>query len=199
MWFIYTKMIDLSKELSLFISNDNQNEWTLSGLISFLSDEYTFLSVSFGRDKFGLSSIMKKIDVDATNYQEKIKENIFRVEILVVHIPYQLKGYGDFLSFLRNLNLIVFIITPHSKSLDILDNCNSYITNFYEIKDNPDYLTANLRRFSNPVANIDMGSLSDKYLIRNINTDEEFTISQYKKSYIRDKKIDIFLDNNDQD
>jgi hypothetical protein len=192
-------MIDLSKGLSLFISNDNQNEWTLSSLINFLSDEYTFLNVSFGRDKFGLSSIMKKIDVNATNYQEKIKENLFRVEILVVYIPYQLKGYGDFLSFLRNLNITVFIITPHSKSVDILDNCNSYITNFYEVKSNPDYLTSNLKIFSNPIASVDLGSISDKYLIRNINTDEEFTINQYKKSFIRDKKIDIFLDDNDLD
>jgi len=191
-------MIDLSKGLSLFISNDNQNEWTLSSLINFLSDEYTFLSVSFGREKFGLSSIMKKIDVNSTNYQEKIKENLFRVEILVVYIPYGLKGYGDFLSFLRNLNLVVFIITPNSKSVDVLDNCNSYITNFYEVKSNPDYLTSNLKRFSNPIASVDFGSISDKYLIKNINTDEEFTVSQYKKSYIRDKKIDIFLDDNDQ-
>jgi hypothetical protein len=191
-------MIDLSKGLSLFISNDNQNEWTLSSLINFLSDEYTFLSVSFGREKFGLSSIMKKIDVNSTNYQEKIKENLFRVEILVVYIPYGLKGYGDFLSFLRNLNLVVFIITPNSKSVDVLDNCNSYITNFYEVKSNPDYLTSNLKRFSNPIASVEWGSMSDKYLIKNINTDEEFTVSQYKKSYIRDKKIDIFLDDNDQ-
>jgi hypothetical protein len=191
-------MIDLSKGLSLFISNDNQNEWTLSSLINFLSDEYTFLSVSFGREKFGLSSIMKKIDVNSTNYQEKIKENLFRVEILVVYIPYGLKGYGDFLSFLRNLNLVVFIITPYSKSVDVLDNCNSYITNFYEVKSNPDYLTSNLKRFSNPIASVDFGSMSDKYLIKNINTDEEFTVSQYRKSYIRDKKIDIFLDDNDQ-
>ena len=192
-------MIDLSKGLSLFISNDNQNSNTLNDLIRFLSDEYTLLSVSFGRDKFGLSSIMKNIDVNATNYQDKIKDNLFRVELLVVYIPYQLKGYGDFLSFLRNLNIIVFIITPNSNSVDILDNCDSYITNFYEVKDNPDYLTSNLRRFSNPVAEIYMESLSDKYLIRNISTDEEFTTNQYKKSYIRDKKIDIFLDDNDLD
>ena len=176
-------MIDLSKGLSLFISNDNQNEWTLSSLINFLSDEYTFLSVSFGRDKFVLSSIMKKIDVNSTNYQEKIKENLFRVEILVVYIPYGLKGYGDFLSFLRNLNLVVFIITPNSKSVDVLDNCNSYITNFYEVKSNSDYLKSNLKRFSNPIASVDFGSISDKYLIKNINTDEEFTVSQYRKSF----------------
>jgi hypothetical protein len=191
-------MIDLSKGLSLFISNDNQNEWTLSSLINFLSDEYTLLSVSFGRDKFGISSIMKKIDVNSTNYQDKIKENLFRVEILVVYIPYGLKGYGDFLSFLRNLNLVVFIITPNSKSVDVLDNCNSYITNFYEVKSNPDYLKSNFKRFSNPITSVEWGSMSDKYLIKNINTDEEFTVSQYRKSYIRDKKIDIFLDDNDQ-
>ena len=194
MEFIYKNMINLSKGISLFISNDNQTLHTLSELINFLSDEYTFLNVSFGVDKFGISSIMAKINVKENDYKEKIKSNLFRVEILIINLPYQLQNYTHFFNFLQSLNITTFIITPHSKSTDILDNCNSYIRNFYEIKDNPDYI----KRFSNPtsIASIDLGLLSDRYLIKNINTDEEFTISQYKKSYIRDKKIDIFLDGN---
>ena len=187
-------MIDLSKGLSLFISNDNQIELCLSNLINFLSEEYTVLTFSFGKDKFGLSPT-------EDNFQEQVKKNLFRVEMLVVRLNCKLKNYTDFFNFLTSLNIRVFIVTPRSKSDILLDNAGSYIRNFYEVKDNPDYLTSNLKRFSNPspIASIDLGSLDDKYLIKNINTDEEFTVSQYKKSYIRDKKIDIFLDDNDQD
>jgi len=186
-------MIDLSKGLSLFISNDNQIELCLSSLTNFLSEEYTVLTFSFGKDKFGLSPT-------EDNFKEQVKKNLFRVEMLVVHLNYKLKNYTDFFNFLTSLNLIVFIVTPRSKSDILLDNSGSYIRNFYEVKDNPDYLTSSLKRFSNlTITNIDLDSLPDKYLIKNINTDEEFTVSQYKKSYIRDKKIDIFLDDNDQD
>jgi hypothetical protein len=181
-------MIDLSSGISLFISNDNQNLWTLSELIRFLSDEYTFLNVSFGLDKFGISSTMAKISVTENDYKEKIKSNLFRVEILVINLPYRLQNYTQFFNFLQSLNISIFIITPHSKSLDIIDSCNSHIRNFYEIKDNPDYTN------SNSIASVELGSLSNRYLIKNINTDEKFTTEQYKKVYIRDKKIDIFLD-----
>jgi len=183
-------MIDLSKGLSLFISNDN-SELCLSSLTNFLSEEYTVLNFSFGKDKFGLSPT-------EDNFQEQVKKNLFRVEMLVVHLNYKLKNYTDFFNFLTSLNLIVFIVTTRSKSDILLDNAGSYIRNFYEVKSNPDYLTSNLKRFSNlTIANIDLDSLPDKYLIKNINTDEEFTVSQYRKSYIRDKKIDIFLNDND--
>ena len=185
-------MIDLSKGLSLFISNDKQVELCLANLINFLSEEYIVLKFSFGKDKFGISPT-------EDNFKEQVKKNLFRVEMLVVHLTHKLENHKDFFDFLTSLNLIVFIVTPHSKSSFILDNSGSYIRNFYEVKENPDYLTTNLRRFSNPIAGIDIGSLDDKYLIKNINTDEEFTVSQYKKSYIRDKKIDIFLDDNDLD
>lgn len=188
-------MIDLSKGLSLFISNDNQSSNTLNSLISFLSDEYTILCTSFGQDKFGQSAIAKSIHINLNNYQEKINENLFRVDILVVHLSYHLPNYQEFFIYLQNLNKITFIITPKIKLEKILDNCGSYIRNFYEVKDNPEYWNSGLKRFSKPQELLEM---PDKYLIKNINTDEEFTISQYKKSYIRDKKIDIFLNNNDE-
>jgi hypothetical protein len=182
-------MINLSKGLTLFVSNDN-SELCLSSLTNFLSEEYTVLTFSFGKDKLGLSPT-------EDDFQEQVKKNLFRVEMLVVLLNYKLNNYTDFFNFLTSLNLIVFIVTPRSKSDILLDNAGSYIKNFYEVKTNPDYLTSNLKRFSNPIASLDFGSISDKYLIRNINTDEEFTVNQYKKSYIRDKKIDIFLNDND--
>lgn len=188
-------MIDLSKGISLFISNDNQSSNTLNNLISFLSEEYTILCTSFGKDKFDQSAITKSIHINLHNYQEKIYENLFRVEILVVHLSYHLPNYPEFFSFLQSLNKITFIITPKIKLEKILDNSNSHIRNFYEVKDNPEYWNSGLKRFSNPQQIID---IPDKYLINNINTEEEFTISQYKKSYIRDKKIDILLNNNDE-
>jgi hypothetical protein len=189
-------MIDLSKGLSLFISGA-PNDWTASGLISFLSNDYTFLSVSFGKDKFGIASDMAQLSVDITNYQDKIKENLFRVEALVVYIPYDISKYSELLKFLSELNLITFIVVPKlSQSLQEDSEKVNIIRNFYFIKSNP-----NSNRFTTPqqLAGINVGELSDRYKIVNIGTEEEFTLNQYKKMYIRDKKIDHYLKNDDGD
>ena len=83
------------------------------------------------------------------------------------------------------------VISSIDNSIKILLNGESYIRNFYEIKKTKD---VNNR-------NIGLGTISnfeelmiDRNIFVNISNDEEFTISQYKISYIRDKKIDILLD-----
>jgi hypothetical protein len=209
-------MIDLSKGLSLFISND-QSGWSFNGLLNFLSDEYNILFVSFGKttSPSGYQSF-SLITVDDDNYKERIKQNLFRVNFIVINISKHIKDSRELLKFLSELNIITFIITSTYLSIHILDNNTTsnysesksivdsafsnrgpYVRNFYEITENKNYTQNN--RFSSPNANIDLGSISDRHLFRNIINEEEFTLNQYKKSYIRDKKIDIFLDDNDLD
>lgn len=185
-------MIDLNKGLSLFMTNDSQLNYTFDSLISFLSNDYNILSVGFGDDKFGIPSLCTNIKVNESNYSELITENLFRVDMVVVYIPYNLNnGYSKLLDYLSKLNLVVFIISSIDNSIKILLNGESYIRNFYEIKKTKD---VNNR-------NIGLGTISnfeelmiDRNIFVNISNDEEFTISQYKISYIRDKKIDILLD-----
>ena len=39
----------------------------------------------------------------------------------------------------------------------------------------------------------------DRFMYTDVSTGDSFTLESYKISYIRDKKIDIFLDNNSLD
>lgn len=192
-------MIDLSKNISLFISESDFTSNVLSGLISFLSEEYNLLCVSFrnpvktttlGSNRFGKSSMFKNITVNPDDYQEQISENLFRVDVIIISLSYNLSNYKEFFHYLNQLNLTVFILVHDKKSVELLKNCDTYFRNFYYVSESKEYWK-NLNIHNRP-------SLLDRYTFKNISTNEEFTISQYKASYIRDKKIDIFLDNDDE-
>lgn len=191
---IYNIMIDLKKGLSLFMTYDSQLNYTFYSLLSFLSNDYTILSIGFGDDKFGIPSLCTNIKVNESNYLELVNKNLFRVEIIAVHIPHNLKDYPKLLEFLTKLNLIVFIISTLDNSIKILLDGESYIRNFYEIKKEKEVNNGSIGLGTLP--NFE-DLLIDRNIFVNITNDDEFTISQYKTSYIRDKKIDIFLDNLD--
>lgn len=189
-------MIDLTKGLSLF-TIENTTDYTVSGLINFLSDEYNFLNISFSVDKFGMSPLMSKIKVTEGDYKKKIKENLFRVEALIIYYPYRIKTQDTLFKYLQDLDIMVFIVTTKKGAYDIIDE-SGYIRNFYQLIDNPNYTPATFQSFSNMNTLLSDGiKFDDKYLFHNINSDEKFTLDQYKVAYIRDKKIDIFLDNDD--
>ena len=185
-------MIDLTKGLSLF-TIENTTDYTVSGLINFLSDEYNFLNISFSVDKFGMSPLMSKIKVTEGDYKKKIKENLFRVEALIIYYPYRLKNQNEFFKYLQDLNLMTFLVTTKKGAIDIIDR-SGYIRNFYQLIDNPNYTPST---FNMNILSSEGFKFDDRYLFHNINSDEKFTLDQYKVAYIRDKKIDIFLDNDD--
>ena len=186
-------MFNLIKGITLFLTKGDGQVGEIGELVKFFNEEYNFISLNFGVDKFGISPLVKSINATETNFIDKIKENSFRLDGIVINIPYKIKFYNKIWKQLKEFeNLYIFIICPSIYRLDVIPYDMVVFRQIYELKDNPVWFEKlNLK---GPPFYDQKNPSSDRYIFVNSLTEDEFTLESNKSAYIRDKKIDIFLD-----
>ena len=185
-------MFNLIKGITLFLNKGDRQTQEIGNLIKFFNQEYNFICLSMGGiDKFGISPLIKSININENNLIEKIKENYFRLDGVAIYIPHKLKNYKKIWDQLKEFeNLYIFIICPEIYRLDVIPHNMVVFRQIYTLKDNPEW-------FEKLISYSSGNQKVDKYIFINTQTEEEFTLESNKISYIRDKKINIFLDNNE--
>jgi hypothetical protein len=187
-------MINIQKGITLFLTKEESQKSEVSGLVKFLSDEYNFISINVsttipaGTNKFGISTQPEYIS-------KAIKANSFRLDGVCLNIPPKLKYYKMIWNQLKEYeNLIIFVICPSESRLDAIPHDTVVFRDIFEIINNPDW---NLTTFGSFLANKDEDLDTPRFLFRNILTEEDFSLDNFKQTYIRDKKLDIFLDDSE--
>jgi hypothetical protein len=211
-------MINLNKGLSLFISPSMA--WC--GALEPMRDMMRFLSeddincVYFSMETKGEGDIVtepyvKRVEIPSIpNWYDEIpkiiKENTFRANLLVFNITTFRGGYwrggkkeesvtksiGDMISLVEETGLCCIIITQASHTNEMLDMGFHFHT-IYNIEKNPEFDKERERGngWLHPGAAIP--EYPDKWRIHNLNTEDKFTIDQFKKSYVRDAKLKSIL------
>ncbi len=187
-------MIDLSNT-NVFVTpnsnviSSNVISSNINRLFNFLSVEYIILNIILTEDQDSQyrpskSTFMCDVVVNYSNYEDLILKNLFRVNMLVIYTKYKIDN--KIYKFLKDLNIIIFIVTPqHTHSTMISDS-----SIIYEFVENPEYINF----FNRQTIIQDFTDYPEKYLFKNSNSGDIFSLDQYKTSYIRDKKIDNLFD-----
>jgi hypothetical protein len=93
-------------------------------------------------------------------------------------------------------NLIIFVICPSTFRLDVIPHDMVVFREIFEIKQNPEW-ESRLSSFGAFLANRDSIGEIPRFLFMDVLTEEEFSLDNFKQTYIRDKKLDIFLDDSE--
>ena len=197
-------MLNLDKGINLFFGDTSSIYDVFGGLFKFLSMDNNFLFLSFDND---ISSYIESIStyrqVNRDNFDKILNDNLFKIDIPVVFIDRNIHNIMGLIDSLvkTNLSCVVIIHTKANLINDILrlNADNRFLSNIYYLIKNPEYDSA-LSITHRPGGSIALPKIGnifkmEKYMIKNCYNDDTFTVSQYKKSYIRDRKIDGFLDN----
>jgi hypothetical protein len=189
-------MFNLIKGTTLFFSKGDGQIFEIAEIIKFLSDEYNFIYINTGVDKFGISPLVKSVKSNPEKISDNIKDNLFRLDGVCIYIPQKLKDYKLIWNQLKEFeNLYIIVICPELYRLDVIPTDMVVFRQIYEVKDNPEWFKK--MSFGGPPFNSQKIPDVDRYIFINSLTEDEFTLKSFKLSYIRDKKIDIFLDNNE--
>ena len=166
----------------------------ISNLVKLYNEEFNFIFLNLGVDKYGISPLIKSIKSTEDNLVDTIKNNSFRLDGVVVYIPYKSNDFSKIWENLKQFdNLYIFVICQIGYKLDVIPYDNVVFRQIYTLKDNPKWF--NQINFNGPPFYPQQIPDVDRYIFLNILNEEEFTLESNKLSYIRDKKIDIFLDN----
>jgi hypothetical protein len=191
-------MFNLTKGITLFFNKGDGQVQEIGSLIDFLNQEYNFIFINTGVDKFGLSSLVKSIHSKPEELSDTIKNNQFRLNGVCIYIPQKLKDYNSIWNQLKEFeNLHIIVICPDIHRLSVIPIDRVVFRQIYELKDNPKWFDQlNFKHPLNWATRLDQSI--DRYIFVNSLTEDEFTLHSFKLSYIRDKKIDIFLDNDEE-
>ena len=191
-------MINIQKGITLFLNNGDSQIQEVSNLVQFLNNEYNFICINTGVDKFGMSPLIRSINTKPEDISKTIKENSFRLEGVCIHIPQNLKeDYKMVWNQLKEYeNLIIFVICPSAFRLDVIPHDMVVFREIFEIKQNPEW-ESRLSSFGAFLANKDSIGEIPRFLFEDVLTEEEFSLDNFKQTYIRDKKLDIFLDDSE--
>ena len=191
-------MLQLQKGISLFIVTDDVGHQEIGmGLLRFLSDDFNYLTLNFNPDiTFGSPSYSKSINVTETNYKEAIKDNSFRLDGLFIYLKRKLVDVSGFWQYLKSLELQIFVVIDY-KFMDNYFRDNRVIARqIFQL--NPNLNRRVLIPSGTNLQVISSVSISkdSKYIFTDLATDEKFTLYDFETSYIRDKKLGILLDKN---
>ena len=177
--------------ITVFLSNDDR---PYDYLIRFLSEIYNMINFNFTLDGLVKSSKpTKSVNVNDRNYKKLISENLFRIEFVSVTIETKKIDHKEVLKYFRSLNLPVFILIPEVHTLDVLPKIGGLYNFIYGIERNNDVFP--LRKISSMPYLVEG---EDMYYYTNYTTDEKFLLHHYKTQFIRDKIIDILIDEDDK-
>lgn len=187
-------MFSLIKGITLFLNNGDGQVFEIAEIIKFLSDEYNFIYINTGVDKFGISPLVKSVKSTPDKISDNIKDNLFKLDGVCIYIPQKLRDYKSIWNQLKEFeNLYIIVICPEIYTYDVIPIDVVVFRQIYKLKQNPEWY--NNLNFGKPPYHAQKMPDFDRYIFINSFTEDEFTLKSFKLSYIRDKKIDIFLDN----
>lgn len=197
-------MFELSKGRNLIINRNFSSDHirSIDSIFGFLQDEYSYIFLNFGEIDFKMTSFTRSIIVNEQNYIKTIDENSFRLDGMVLYLPSNLKDYKSFFKEIINTDKTIFLIVEEKILNEVLSKNDRIFNRIFKIDINPEWM-ASISRMSNSLSQ--GGSTKwesagiDRFMYTDVSTGDSFTLESYKTSYIRDKKIDIFLDNNSLD
>lgn len=188
----------VEKGITLFLNKMKISESVsdIHSLMKFLEEEYNFLYLSV--------DVLTVRSKDSRHYQVRldeisktVSENRFRLEALVVHIKDRPSSFDSIWDqILEFENLIVIVICDDRWRLEAIPETRVVFRQIIEIRENPDYIIPPSRWNTQNILS-DSGIQHERCIFSDILTEEEFTVSSFKKSYVRDKKIDNLLDNSE--
>lgn len=174
--------MNIQKGITLFL---RKKHFLPGKFLSFLSNEFNILVLNIKLDNLILLKYdniykYKTIDIDEYQIDKAISENLFRLDILYLNVLTPINWNSLYELLLSKYeNLIVFICCEDRFKLDVIPSDKVIFRQIFEI-DNT------FKENSNSI---------NKYVsvFTNILTNDTFTIDNFISSYIRDKKIDTFL------
>lgn len=178
-------MIDIKKGTTILFLSSGSSISEIQRLITFLSDEYNFILLNTLTDKFRVSPLYKSISCNKGDFIKEIQNNSFRLDGVIInthHIDtHQIKQIREIYP-----DLILLIIL-HIKKLTWL-NVYSVSNQVIELVEDENwrkqfYLSSGL-----------LMQLGDRYFFKDYFSEDRIKLEDFKKRYIRDKKLDIFLD-----
>jgi len=191
--------MNIQKGITLFINNGDIATFDhIRSLVEFLGEEYNFLNINFsGPDKVGVTPHFKLVNANEDDLEEKISKNLFRLDGILIHIQRGLRDWNHFYDILKSHeNLIIFVVCPNFLRLEAIPHERVVFRQIIEVGTNPDwYVSPKSPVYGGNPRNMDFRI--KRFFFRNILTEEEFYLDDFKKTYIRDRKIDNFLDESD--
>jgi hypothetical protein len=182
--------------ITVLLSNDDR---PYDYLIRFLSESYNMINFNFSEGLLKSTSPIMSVNVNDVNYKKLISENLFRIEFLSVTIETKKIYHKEVLKYLRSLNLPVFVFIPEVHTLDVLPRIEGLYNFIYGIDKNNDVFPVRKRKVNSSGVYIpDIVEGEDMYYYTNYITEEKFLLHHYKTQFIRDKIIDILIDEDDK-
>jgi hypothetical protein len=190
-------LMKIEKGITLFLNKMRTSNilMDINSLINFLGEEYNFLHLSVVSRVYGLNS-QDYTQIRSDEILKTVSENQFRLEGLVVHIKDRPSSFDSIWDqILKFENLIVIVICDDRWRLEAIPKSRVVFRQIIEIKENPEYkIRPSAWNAQSILSNLDR---HDRCIFSDVLTEEEFTVSGFKKSYVRDKKIDNLLDNSE--
>lgn len=190
-------MFNLIKGLSLFLTKSDGQVQEVGKLFKFLNEDYNFLYLSFDTNLSHMKYIIsgRYLTVNDGNLISTIKDNSFRLDGVVIHIPNKL-DYNKIWEGLKLFeHLFIIVICPYNSIMDVIPYDKVVFRQIHTLKDNPKWFEK--INLTGPPFYSQKNPKEDRYIFVDSLTDEEFTISSYESSYIRDKKLGILLRKSD--
>lgn len=189
--------------ITVFLSIDDNMGY--DNLIRFLSESYNMINFNFTLPDGGLfasSDPIKSVNVNKGNYQKRISDNLFRIEFISVTMETKSLDHKEVLNYLRSLSLPVFVFIKEIHSLDVLPKIEGYYNFLYGIERNKGVFPIRRRKIERDTSRgpflVDILEGEDMFYYINYITSEKFLLHHYKTQFIRDKIIDIIIDEDEQ-